>query len=149
MGTSVASIVRFLTGTSRSGAAFVSNYHKGKRENEMQHLSCFLPGMLALGVNSSVPVNNKAAVEAAEVLAIAESIAATCYSFYQTQPTGLSGDSILFDTSECHITEQNACDDFQNTNNEFRLRPETVESLFVLSRVTGNSTYKDWAWAIF
>jgi endoplasmic reticulum Man9GlcNAc2 1,2-alpha-mannosidase len=29
------------------------------------------------------------------------------------------------------------------------LRPETVESLFVLYRVTGNSTYQEWAWQIF
>jgi hypothetical protein len=29
------------------------------------------------------------------------------------------------------------------------LRPETVESLFVMYRVTHNETYRDWAWNIF
>ncbi|OWM69508.1 hypothetical protein CDL15_Pgr013969 [Punica granatum] len=29
------------------------------------------------------------------------------------------------------------------------LRPETVESLFYLSRLTGNKTYKEWGWNIF
>ena len=29
------------------------------------------------------------------------------------------------------------------------LRPETLESLFVLWRVTKNATYRDWGWAIF
>lgn len=29
------------------------------------------------------------------------------------------------------------------------LRPETAESLFVLWRTTGNSTYRDWGWSIF
>ena len=29
------------------------------------------------------------------------------------------------------------------------LRPETVESLFVLWRVTGRQLYRDWGWAIF
>lgn len=29
------------------------------------------------------------------------------------------------------------------------LRPEAVESLFVLYQVTGNSQYMDWAWDIF
>ena len=29
------------------------------------------------------------------------------------------------------------------------LRPETVESLFILHRVTGNSTYREWGWEIF
>jgi len=28
-------------------------------------------------------------------------------------------------------------------------RPETVESLFYLYRLTGNRTYQDWGWAIF
>ena len=29
------------------------------------------------------------------------------------------------------------------------LRPETVESLFVMWRVTGDVTYRDWGWHIF
>lgn len=29
------------------------------------------------------------------------------------------------------------------------LRPETVESLFVLWRVTGDPTYRAWGWHIF
>lgn len=29
------------------------------------------------------------------------------------------------------------------------LRPETVESLFYLWRLTGNKTYQDWGWDIF
>ena len=29
------------------------------------------------------------------------------------------------------------------------LRPETVESLFYLWRLTGNKTYQDWGWNIF
>lgn len=29
------------------------------------------------------------------------------------------------------------------------LRPETVESLFYLWRITGNKTYQEWGWNIF
>lgn len=29
------------------------------------------------------------------------------------------------------------------------LRPETVESLFYLWRLTGNRTYREWGWNIF
>lgn len=29
------------------------------------------------------------------------------------------------------------------------LRPETIESLFYLWRLTGNATYKEWGWNIF
>ena len=29
------------------------------------------------------------------------------------------------------------------------MRPETVESIFYLWRLTGNKTYKEWGWNIF
>ena len=35
------------------------------------------------------------------------------------------------------------------TNGQNRLRPEAAESLFVLWRVTGNETYRDWGWHMF
>ena len=31
----------------------------------------------------------------------------------------------------------------------YRLRPETVESLFYLHRLTGDRRFRDWGWAIF
>ncbi len=34
-------------------------------------------------------------------------------------------------------------------DNHYILRPETVESLFVLYRVTGDPIYQDWGWEIF
>ena len=36
---------------------------------------------------------------------------------------------------------------FQDAHN--LLRPETLESLFVLWRVTGDRKYRDWGWHIF
>merc|ERR1719343_1451807 len=34
-------------------------------------------------------------------------------------------------------------------SSEYRLRPETLESLFYLYRITGNETYREWSWNIF
>ena len=31
----------------------------------------------------------------------------------------------------------------------YKLRPETVESLFLLHRLTGDEKYREWAWQIF
>ena len=31
----------------------------------------------------------------------------------------------------------------------YLLRPETIESLWYMFQVTGNTTYQDWGWTIF
>eukprot|EP01126_Amoeba_proteus_P048577 TRINITY_DN5626_c0_g2_i1.p2 TRINITY_DN5626_c0_g2~~TRINITY_DN5626_c0_g2_i1.p2 ORF type:complete len:117 (-),score=15.61 TRINITY_DN5626_c0_g2_i1:70-420(-) len=38
---------------------------------------------------------------------------------------------------------------FKNRAAHYLLRPETVESLFVLYRQTGDKMYQDWGWSIF
>jgi hypothetical protein len=39
--------------------------------------------------------------------------------------------------------------DFYNQAPHYLLRPETVESLFVLYRVTRDEKYRQWGWDIF
>lgn len=52
--------------------------------------------------------------------------------------------------SSCHVAVSwNYEDFFQPADAHNLLRPETVESLFILYRLTGNSTYQDWGWQIF
>lgn len=38
---------------------------------------------------------------------------------------------------------------FSTSVRYYILRPETVESLFILHRVTGDPIYQDWGWEIF
>jgi len=35
------------------------------------------------------------------------------------------------------------------SNTNAKTRPETVESLFIAFRLTGDSRYRDWGWEIF
>lgn len=96
---------------------------------EIHHLSCFLPGTLALGYHYGLPKWH---------LKFAEELAATCYYMYQSQPTGLAPESVLFDSRGLSTLE--------SSNN---LRPETVESIYLLWRVTKDKKYREWGWNIF
>jgi len=66
----------------------------------------------------------------------------TCYALYSRTELGLSPEIVYFNEGHTDFTVH--AGDEHNL-----LRPETVESLFVLYRVTHNSTYRDWAWKIF
>jgi len=60
---------------------------------------------------------------------------------YARSPTGLSPEIAKFDTDE----------DFYipNSAKHYLLRPEVVESLFVLNYLTGDPIYREWGWEIF
>ncbi|CAH2036410.1 unnamed protein product [Thlaspi arvense] len=101
--------------------------------DKMDELACFAPGMLALGASGYGPDEEK------KILSLAEELAWTCYNFYQSTPTKLAGENYFF----------NAGQDMSVGTSWNILRPETVESLFYLWRLTGNKTYQEWGWNIF
>eukprot|EP00960_Hanusia_phi_P049936 759888-Hanusia_phi.AAC.1 len=98
---------------------------------EYEHLACFVPGMLALGA-SQLKGNRSSE------LGLAKKLMESCIYMYQSSPTGLAPDA------------GNVCgNEFTCTSPQFLLRPETVESLFVLFRVTKEERYREIAWEIF
>jgi mannosyl-oligosaccharide alpha-1,2-mannosidase len=130
------SIIDRLTVKTSDGLAFVSELHSGSSlGNKMDHLTCFLPGVLALGVDQEVVQGDLARKH----LKAAEDIALTCAEMYLKMPTGLAPET--FEKGPNGITAGSA--------RYYLLRPETVESLFVLWRVTHKSIYREKAWAIF
>ena len=62
----------------------------------MDHLSCFVPGMLALGAQKAKHLLH--VEKSLQYMEVAEELMETCYSMYRT-PTGLAGEnySVLFD----------------------------------------------------
>ena len=61
---------------------FVGELDTGSNfQPKMDHLVCFLPGTLALGVHYGMP---------AEHMQLAEELLATCYETYMEQPTHLA-----------------------------------------------------------
>ncbi|KAJ1969553.1 mannosyl-oligosaccharide alpha-1,2-mannosidase [Dispira parvispora] len=156
----------------------------------MEHLSCFYPGLLALGATRGYTL---ADIEARrtphqfsardiEDLDLAEKLAYTCWQTYHHQPTVLAAEITDFHvpldatspyTPGSFFTGQffsNAprtkwvspkagfnepprsliYGDFNYLSHRHNiLRPETVESFFILWRITKNPQYREWGWQVF
>eukprot|EP00908_Phaeocystis_cordata_P027253 Transcript_9809.p2 GENE.Transcript_9809~~Transcript_9809.p2 ORF type:complete len:177 (-),score=78.17 Transcript_9809:49-579(-) len=104
----------------------------------MEHLACFAPGMLALGVLRGGARLPRAA--AANHTRLATQLATTCWRLYADAPTGLAPDTIRFDAAEGTYAASSA---------KYSLRPETVESLFLMWRLTHDRVWRERGWAIF
>ena len=129
-----------LTGqTSPSGWTYVAEWN-GRRVEKMDHLACFVPGMLALGLLTA-PEGMGDPIDARreKYLSAAEGIAEFCYRMYETQPTSLAPEFVT--VVDGHDMQAGAPYNI--------LRPETVESLMLLWRLTKKEKYRDWGWSIF
>ena len=75
---------------------------------------------------------------------VAEELTFTCYQMYQTK-AGLAPEITFFHQ------EPNAREDMiikpQDSHN--LLRPEALEAIFLMYRVTKDPKYREWAWQIF
>lgn len=98
----------------------------------MDHLLCFVPGLLALGTLHEEHDLEKNARH----LKLAEKLVQTCYQMYHQQQTGLAPDIVSFPG----LVAQDP---------KYKLRPEAVESMFYMYRVTKDHKYRDWGWEIF
>ncbi|XP_063227766.1 endoplasmic reticulum mannosyl-oligosaccharide 1,2-alpha-mannosidase isoform X2 [Bacillus rossius redtenbacheri] len=117
---------------------FVGELLAGGRDfkPKMDHLTCYLPGTLALGVHSGLPKSH---------MRLAEELLFTCYQTYAQQPTFLAPEITYF-----NIQEGAKTDFYVKTNDAHNLlRPEFVESLWYMYQLTGNRTYQQWGWNIF
>ncbi|KIO20367.1 hypothetical protein M407DRAFT_29999 [Tulasnella calospora MUT 4182] len=144
---------------------------------DLEHLSCFLPGLLALGAHTlrDIPENVFPAEERKLHLDIAKGLATTCYLVYADSFTGLAPDVINFGArggrswSELYRQWENhgrhgtppglkvdvpVQKDPSKRGYDVRLgrwlsRPETIESLFILYRVTGEQIWRNRGYEIF
>ncbi|KAJ8286518.1 hypothetical protein GJAV_G00040080 [Gymnothorax javanicus] len=115
---------------------FVGELSHGRFSPKMDHLVCFLPGTLALGAHNGLPGDH---------MELAGKLMETCYQMYAQMETGLSPEIVHFNTQP-----RNGRDvEVKPADRHNLLRPETVESLFYLYRLTGDRKYQDWGWNIF
>ncbi|KLO14156.1 seven-hairpin glycosidase [Schizopora paradoxa] len=158
---------------------------------KFEHLSCFLPGLLALGAHtlrSEADSTMKAELDL-HMLA-ARGLARSCWLMYVDQPSGLAPEEVVFgrswrdrseDVRDMHMPWMAAVEkwrrdggagdapgvgdgkgaaqpmpdastedkDYFVLTSKYLLRPETIESLYVLYRTTGENIWRERAWSIF
>ncbi|MCL7049661.1 hypothetical protein MKW94_030705 [Papaver nudicaule] len=131
--TSMKGLESLIRKTTPSSFTYICEKTGDSLSDKMDELACFAPGMLALGSAGFFPGDNE------KYLSLAEELAWTCYNFYQSTPTKLAGENYFFHPGQ----------DMSVGTSWNILRPETVESLFYLWRLTGNKTYQEWGWNIF
>ncbi|KAJ6458125.1 glycoside hydrolase [Mycena vitilis] len=154
---------------------YVTDVSSGSPSFKFEHLSCFLPGLLALGVHTlALPPKTR------ELHAwAAEGIATTCWLTYADQKSGLGPDEMMMTRPPMPYENgkwttllkqweadgrpggvppglgnpkperSGAARDYTMYKTTYLLRPETVESFYILWRTTGDEIWRERGWAVF
>jgi len=104
---------------------------------KMDHLSCFVPGMIALGLQSLPEEDVKAHLGNTTWRSVAEGLTLSCADMWTSTPTGLAPEYVYLDRRD-----PGAPGKVPSPGQHSFLRPETAESLFYLYRLTGNNKYR-------
>eukprot|EP00550_Attheya_septentrionalis_P000787 CAMPEP_0198289810 /NCGR_PEP_ID=MMETSP1449-20131203/7879_1 /TAXON_ID=420275 /ORGANISM="Attheya septentrionalis, Strain CCMP2084" /LENGTH=458 /DNA_ID=CAMNT_0043988203 /DNA_START=261 /DNA_END=1635 /DNA_ORIENTATION=+ len=107
-------------------------------DNSRYHqLLCFLPGLVALGVSANKDVNGE------DEFALAEALVQGCHDMYTQTTTGLGPEEIhIYRAGPDQIS-------IFEGNRSYLLRPEYIESLFIMYRLTGKEEYQEMGWEVF
>ena len=125
--------------SSPSGLWYVAEKVNGSLLHKFDHLVCFLPGTLALGAATD-PYGIESP-RAKRDLRTARALAYTCHEVYARTATGLAPEIVKFkEGSDMYV---------ETRDSHYLLRPEAVESFFVLHHITGDPIYREWGWEIF
>jgi len=123
--------------TTKKGTKFIAEEQtlNGKRLDRMDHLVCFVPGMLLLGITELSPADVDP-----RWLPAAEGVAETCYRMYKLTPSGLSPEYVKFNVDKDENDIEVPLDAPHNL-----LRPEAIEALYYMHWYTGDPKYREWA----
>ena len=116
--------------SSHSHLTYVAEMQHGSPVHKMDHLACFVPGMLGIGAMDSPDPQH--------AIRVARGITETCFEMYARQASGVAPEFVKFKAP-----------DFVNGAKYNQLRPEALESMFVMFRLTGDPIYREWGWKIF
>ncbi|KAK3069144.1 mannosyl-oligosaccharide alpha-1,2-mannosidase [Teratosphaeriaceae sp. CCFEE 6253] len=150
---------------------------------KMDHLTCFMPGTIALATTGGLPIDQARkqsgwSADSEEDMTLAEELMKTCWGMYAITPTKLAGEITYFHIHDPPLmyedfTSDNrpkspknfdplpnlpgidsrpvGTDDYiiKPSDSHNLQRPETVESLFYMWRITGEEKYRTWGWEMF
>ncbi|EER42066.1 class I alpha-mannosidase [Histoplasma capsulatum H143] len=151
-----------------SGTAFIAGTTRVTLRPQGQHLTCFVGGMVALAAK---------VFSRPEELDIARKLTEGCIWAYKATPSGVMPETFEVvpceDSRDCkwrpeswfigEIHEGASDSDYERMGREqgkvagfsaiihggYSLRPEAIESVFILYRITGDKTLQDKGWEMF
>ncbi|KAI1819202.1 amino acid permease [Xylaria intraflava] len=138
---------------------------------KMDHLVCFMPGTIALAATGGLTEAEAKkrgtwTKKNEEDMQLARELMQTCWGMYKYMATGLAAEITYFNVSDPPLPESapHQAPDVLDADPEaewrkaFKVhdldvhnlqRPETVESLFYMWRITGDIKYREWGWEMF
>ncbi|KAH7391793.1 glycoside hydrolase [Pyrenochaeta sp. MPI-SDFR-AT-0127] len=146
----------------------------GPLHPKMDHLVCFLPGTIALATTSGATLADARkqpgwGKQQEEDITLARELMKTCMGMYKVTATGLAPEIahfVLDEPPKMYRTEilesksnlETETPEGEGWKSDFNIkpadahnlqRPETVESLLYMWRITGDETYREWGWEMF
>ncbi len=119
-----------------AGIGFVAEHPARGSPGHMEHLSCFSGGMFALGLYSNAITDPAAR---ARQLYAAKKITEGCVLSYLAMGSGVGPESFTVNNKTGVVPRESV----------YHLRPEAIESVFYLWRLTKEQKYRDWGWKMF
>jgi len=105
------------------------------KTHKMQHLTCFVGGLLALAADY-LPESKIDKRE--NYLNVAKGVGKFCKLMYEASPTKLSAETYNVYGNSMSVGTR-----------YWIMRPEAVESWFILYRKTGDPKYRQWTWELY
>mmetsp|Transcript_6179 Transcript_6179/g.15115 ORF Transcript_6179/g.15115 Transcript_6179/m.15115 type:complete len:693 (-) Transcript_6179:23-2101(-) len=124
----------------QGGLTYVAEEQSGQVKHKMDHLACFVGGMLVYGARQLPASQVDKAWEPA-----AAGITETCYQMYHRQPSHLAPECV---TLVPNGAEGNDMTIWQNAAH-YLLRPEAAEAIFYMFYYTGDPKYRRMAGEIY
>jgi len=138
---------------------------------KMDHLVCFMPGTIALGVTGGLTERDAKKLptwskKKEAQMQLARELTQTCWGMYKVMATGLAPEIAHFNMDDPPLPETaphkapatlDPSEDaewkkdyiIKSNDNHNLQRPETVESLFYMWRITEDVMYREWGWEMF
>ncbi|KAM3067683.1 hypothetical protein ACMFMG_000004 [Clarireedia jacksonii] len=112
-------------------------------DTQVQHLGCFVGGMVGLGSRIS---------KSSQELDLAIQLTDGCVWAYENTPTGIMPEIFhvdrCTDPSSCQFTGEGS--GFTRIDDpSYQLRPEAIESVFIMYRLTADSSWQEKGWKMF
>lgn len=122
--------------TTKGGLTYIAEEKNGRVDHKMDHLACFVGGMLIYGARELKPEEVDVRWEQT-----GRQITETCYEMYKRQPTHLAPEATRFNPQGAQGQDMGAW----NNAGQYLLRPEAAEAIFYMFYYTGDPKYRRWA----